>query len=138
LIIRRFINDNLSIEFITSDQLLKELNDNWDVLGPQFLDFNHTIPRDRHVETARLIKEHYLGTKPIDRHNAAQLVQMASDRFFVSDSIKVAQMQAKVNQNPVWYYYYSYRAVQSTSNVFTKNADNYGKLINFLQFHMEI
>jgi carboxylesterase type B len=116
---------------------LKELNDNWDVLGPQYLDFNHTIPRDKHVEIARLIKEHYLGTKPIDRYNTAQLVEMASDRFFKFDSEKAARMQAKVNQNPVWYYYYSYRAVHSTSNVFTHNTENYGKSINFPKVHME-
>ncbi|RLU21207.1 hypothetical protein DMN91_005580 [Ooceraea biroi] len=111
-------------EFIAMDDKLKELNDNWDVLGPQFLDFNYTIPREKHVETARLIRQHYLGTKPIDRHSTVELVQMAGDRFFVVDSEKAARMQAKMNKNPVWYYYYSYRAAQSLSSSLAGNTDN--------------
>nr|XP_012235013.1 PREDICTED: venom carboxylesterase-6-like [Linepithema humile] len=111
-------------EFIANEEALKQLNDNWDVLGPEFLDFNHTLPRERHVETARLIKQHYLGTKPIDTRSTKELVQMAGDRFFVVDSEKVARMQAKVNQNPVWYYYYSYNGAESLSTALSGYTTN--------------
>ncbi|XP_011705733.1 PREDICTED: venom carboxylesterase-6-like, partial [Wasmannia auropunctata] len=100
-------------EFINYDESLKQLNDNWDILGPDFLDFNYTIPKEKHVEIARLIKKHYFGAKPIDRQSTKELVQMTSDRLFLVDAEKAVRMQAKVNQNPVWYYYFSYRGAKS-------------------------
>ena len=107
------------------------MNDNWDVLGPDFLDFNYTIPREKQVETARLIKQHYFGTKPIDGRSTKELVQMAGDRFFVVDSEKVARLQAKVNQNPVWYYYYSYNGAESLSTSLSGYVthEHYGKSV---------
>ncbi|XP_020285973.1 venom carboxylesterase-6-like [Pseudomyrmex gracilis] len=113
-------------EFIAKEEALKQLNDNWKILAPDFLDFNYTIPREKHAETAHLIKKHYFGSKPIDRHSTKQLVQMASDRFFVTNSDKAARMQAKVNQNPVWYYYYSYEGAESLSFTFTHTREKYG------------
>jgi len=54
---------------------------------------------------------------------------MASDRFFYVDSEKAALMQAKVNQNPVWYSYFSYRGNQSLSEYMSGTTNNYGKSI---------
>lgn len=54
---------------------------------------------------------------------------MASDRFFVVDSEKAARMQAKVNQNPVWYYYFTYRGKQSLSDSVSGTTENYGESI---------
>ncbi|KYQ46763.1 Venom carboxylesterase-6 [Trachymyrmex zeteki] len=113
-------------EFISDDQKLKQLNDNWDILGPNFLDFNYTIPKEKHVEVAHLIKKHYFGTKSIDPQSVKELIQMASDRFFVVDGEKAARMQAKVNQNPVWFHYFSYRGEQSLSDSFSGTTINYG------------
>ncbi|GAB1859692.1 Carboxylic ester hydrolase [Camponotus japonicus] len=113
-------------EFIAANENLKQLNDNWDVLGPHFLDFNYTISKENHVEIARLIKEHYFDTKPINQTTIKQLIQMASDRFFVVDSEKAARMQAKVNQNPVWYSHFAYRGKQSFSDILSGTSENYG------------
>ncbi|XP_014477484.1 PREDICTED: venom carboxylesterase-6-like [Dinoponera quadriceps] len=114
-------------EFIYDDSYLKQLNDNWDVIGPEFLDFNYTIPREKHVETVRRVKKHYFGAKSIDRANTEALIKMAGDRFFVVDSEKAARMQARVNQNPVWYYYYSYKSMHSLSDILAgKKIDDYG------------
>ncbi|GAB1859689.1 Carboxylic ester hydrolase [Camponotus japonicus] len=113
-------------EFIAGNENLKQLNDNWDLLGPHFLDFNYTIPKEKQIEIARLIKKHYFDTKPIDQTTTKQLIQMASDRFFVVDSEKAARMQAKVNQNPVWYYYFTYRGKQSLSDSMSGTTKNYG------------
>ncbi|XP_011870237.1 PREDICTED: venom carboxylesterase-6-like isoform X2 [Vollenhovia emeryi] len=113
-------------EFIADDQNLRQLNDNWDILAPDYLDFNYTIPREKHVEIARLVKKHYFGTKPIDRQTTKELIQMSGDRFFVVDSEKAARMQATVNRSPVWYYYFSYRGAHSWSDYFTGATENYG------------
>ncbi|XP_072763917.1 juvenile hormone esterase [Anoplolepis gracilipes] len=113
-------------EFIVNDEALKYLNDNWDRLGPEFLDFNYTILQEKKIEVARFIKEHYFGTRAIDRTTTRQLVKMTGDRFFVIDSEKAARMQAKVNKNPVWYYYFSYRGQRSLSDVMSGTTENFG------------
>ncbi|KAL6255043.1 hypothetical protein P5V15_013376 [Pogonomyrmex californicus] len=113
-------------EFVADEQNLKYLNDNWDTLGPEFLDFNYTIPREKHIEIARLIKKHYFDAKSIDQSSTKELIQMAGDRFFVVDGEKAARMQAKVNKNPVWFYYFSYRGAQSLSNAMSGTTENYG------------
>ncbi|KYM93602.1 PREDICTED: venom carboxylesterase-6-like [Cyphomyrmex costatus] len=113
-------------EFIADDQNLKQLNDNWDILGPTYLDFNYTISKEKHIEIARLVKKHYFGTKPIDRQSTKELIQMSCDRFFVVDSEKAARIQAKVNKNPVWYYYFTYRGAQSLSDAYSGTTVNYG------------
>ncbi|KAG5320866.1 EST6 protein, partial [Acromyrmex heyeri] len=119
-------------EFISDDESLKQLNDNWDILGPNFLDFNYTIPKEKHVEIARLIKEHYFGTKSIDRQSVKELIQMASDRFFVVDGEKAARMQAKVNQNPVWFHYFNYRGEQSLSDSFSDTTHKYIYILHII------
>ncbi|KZC10653.1 Venom carboxylesterase-6 [Dufourea novaeangliae] len=113
-------------EFIAIPEALKRLDENWDLLAPHFLDYNYTLPKEKHVEVARLIKQHYIGTKKIDETTTKPLVQMAGDRFFTVDSQTAARMQAKVNTQPVWYYYYSYRAANSLSDCMSKTQNNYG------------
>ncbi|XP_078045163.1 juvenile hormone esterase [Augochlora pura] len=113
-------------EFIAIPEALKTLDENWDLLAPYFLDYNYTLPKDQHTKVARLIKQHYLGTKKIDETTTKLLVQMAGDRFFVVDSEKAARMQAKVNKQPVWYYYYSYRGATSLSDFMSGTRNNYG------------
>lgn len=52
------------------------------------------------------------------------------------DSEKAARMQAKVNQNPVWYYHFTYRGKQSLSDSMSGTTENYGKSI--VKFVLEI
>lgn len=113
-------------EFIAKPEALKKLESNWDLLAPHFLDYNYTIPKEKHVEVARLIKDHYFGSKKIDQTTTKPLIQVASDRFFIVGSEKAARLQASVNQQPVWYYYYTYRATESVSNAMSGTTTNYG------------
>lgn len=52
---------------------------------------------------------------------------MTGDRFFAVDSIKAASIQAKVNKQPVWYYYYTYRGAHSLSEFMSGTKENFGK-----------
>ncbi|KOC63849.1 Venom carboxylesterase-6 [Habropoda laboriosa] len=113
-------------EFIAKPEALKTLEENWELLAPHFLDYNYTLPKEKHIEVAKLIKNHYFGSKKIDSATLKPLIQVASDRFFVVDSEKVARMQAKVNKQPVWYYYYTYRGAQSLSDAMSGTTNNYG------------
>lgn len=105
---------------------MKNLNDNWDISCPILLDFNYTAPKEEHINISRLIRKHYVGTGAITKTNAKPLIKIASDRFFIYDSQKAARMQAEVNKNPVWYYYYSYRGAHSLTEVLSKSNDDYG------------
>ena len=123
-------NNNLSIvfsEFITNKQHLKHLDDNWDLVASYLLDYNYTLPKDEHRKIADQIKKHYLGLKSIDRLSTKPLTLMVGDRLFVVDAEKAAKMQAKSNESPVWFYYYSYRAAQSLSDVMSGTKENFGK-----------
>ncbi|KAL2720426.1 venom carboxylesterase-6-like [Vespula squamosa] len=113
-------------EFIADDKYLKELDENWNTIAPYFLDFNYTIPKEKHVETAKLIRNHYFGSKQINKTTIELLIQMAGDRFFVVDSMKAARIQAKINKQPVWYYYYTYRGTHSLSEVMSGSKENFG------------
>ncbi|XP_014477483.1 PREDICTED: venom carboxylesterase-6-like [Dinoponera quadriceps] len=112
--------------FINKVDTLNDLNNQWETICPILFDFKHTIPSEKHVEICRLIKEHYFGTGTINIENVKPLVEMAGDRFFIYDSEKAARMQAEVNQNPVWYYRYSYRGANSLTRILSNSDKNYG------------
>lgn len=112
--------------FFDKVDVMNNLNDHWDTLSPLLFNFNRTIPGEKLAETARRIRKHYLGTKTINKANYKPLVQIASHRYFFYDSVKAAKMQAKVNRNPVWYYYYSYRSNNSVTKLISKSDTNYG------------
>ena len=88
---------------------MKLLDENWDLIAPYFLDYNYTIPKEKHVEVARLIRNYYFESNKIDETTLKHLIDVASDRFFITDGEKAARMQAKVNRQPVWFYYYTYK-----------------------------
>lgn len=118
-------------EFIVKPEALKLLDENWDLLAPHFLDYNYTLPKEKHVEVARLIRKYYFESNKIDKTTVKHLIDVASDRFFVVDSQKAARMQAKVNRQPVWYYYYTYRGAHSISEAMSKTTNNYGIKFRF-------
>lgn len=113
-------------EFIADDERLKYVDENWNKLAPHLLDFNYTVPVEKHEEVAQTIRRHYFGTKSIDRSTVGQFVKALGDRTFVIDAEKAARMQAKVNKSPVWFFYFSYRGAHSLSEVATRTNVNYG------------
>lgn len=118
-------------EFIVKPEALKLLDENWDLLVPYFLDYNYTLPKEKHVEVARLIRNYYFESNKIDKTTVKHLIDVASDRFFIVDSQKAARMQAKVNRQPVWYYYYTYRGAHSISEAISGTTNNYGIKFKF-------
>ena len=103
------------------------MNSRWEEIAPHLLDYNYTIPKEKHAEVARLIKQHYIGSKPIDSSSIKAIVQMVGDRIFVVDEQKAAIMQAKANKSPVWFYLYSYRASDSLSDALSGTKRDFGK-----------
>ena len=56
---------------------------------------------------------------------------MVGDRIFSADAEKAARQQARANKNPVWFFYYSYRANGSLSDYMSKSKENLGTIILF-------
>ena len=111
------------------------MNNYWEHIAPHLLDYNFTVPSERHAEVARKIKTFYFGSQPICKETGDYLIQMIGDRLYVVDSEKGARLQAKVNKSPVLYYYYSYRAFTSLSDYFSRSRNDYGKFYSQIFFH---
>lgn len=118
-------------EFIAKPEALKLLDENWDLIAPYFLDYNYTIPKEKHVEVARLIRNYYFESNKIDETTLKHLIDVASDRFFITDGEKAARMQAKVNRQPVWFYYYTYKGAHSISEIMSGTSNKYGIKFRF-------
>lgn len=115
-------------EFVADKRLMKDLDENWELIAPHLLDFNYTIPKSDHVRVSREIRKHYLDSKRIERLTATPLIHMIGDRLFVVDAEKAARLQARVNKSPVRFYLFSYRGEHSLSDIFTHTKENFGKV----------
>ncbi|XP_043272746.1 venom carboxylesterase-6-like [Venturia canescens] len=113
-------------EFVADDELMKQLDENWDTVAPFLLDYNYTIPLEEHADLARKIRKHYLGEKRIDRTTVNDVIRMIGDRQFVVDAENAARRMAAANDKPVRFYRFSYRGEHSLSDAFTGNKKNYG------------
>lgn len=102
------------------------MNDNWDRILPHLLQFYYSIPKEDQASVAQRIRKHYFGEQQITPNNLMNLTHLNGDRIFVVDAEKAARAQARVSKNPVWFYYYSYRAVHSLSDMLSKKTENYG------------
>lgn len=110
-------------DFVEDDELLKELNDNWDDIAPYLLNYNDTVPLCEHKQLAEKIRKYYLGSKKIDRNTVTPLIQMLSDRSYGVGMATAVKLHAKVNKNPVWSYYYTYKIKEDLS--FTNKLGNF-------------
>lgn len=89
------------------------------------------------------IKEVYLGKEKFSKATVPQLLQMLSDRLFISPAARGAILNAKRNTQPVYLYKYSYRNVRSISQTFTNtksiygacHADDMSLVVNLSGFH---
>ncbi|XP_078045290.1 venom carboxylesterase-6 [Augochlora pura] len=113
-------------EFVADDDLLEQLNENWQDIAPYLLNYNDTIPLSQQKEVAEKIRKHYLGSKEICSSTVGSLIQMIGDRLSTVNFAKAARLQAKVNKSPVWTYYYSYRATRSGSETISNSSKNFG------------
>ncbi|XP_075977879.1 venom carboxylesterase-6-like [Anticarsia gemmatalis] len=106
--------------------LLEDLEANWEELAANIFEYNDTLPMSRRKEVAQAIKQHYLGGKPVSQETFPQLVEALSDRLFVADVGKFAQLHAAKTGQPTYVHQYSYRASTSLSNLMAHNDVNYG------------
>lgn len=110
--------------------MLTYLDENWDAMTPFMLMYNITQPLERHAEIAQAVRRHYIGENHKlmvnDPTTLWGLLAMKTDESFSIVAEKSARLQAAVTQNPVYSYYYDYRAAQSHSELLSKSKFDFG------------
>uniref|UniRef100_A0A1B6M112 Carboxylic ester hydrolase n=1 Tax=Graphocephala atropunctata TaxID=36148 RepID=A0A1B6M112_9HEMI len=112
--------------FITHNELLHELEENWNEISPYILDYNYTTSIYEKDNLSQRIKEFYLGNNTIDFDHRGDLLRMMSDRLFIVDIERGARLQAAATKSPVYFYEFTYRGKYSISNLFCSCRDNLG------------
>ncbi|XP_058793359.1 venom carboxylesterase-6-like [Phymastichus coffea] len=113
-------------DFINDDQLLNDLNNNWNTIAPHLLDYNFTIPLKDHANVSSKIRNYYFGSKTIGKDTIKELVDVVGDRLYKFNAYKAARLQAAKNKSPVLFMYYNYRAFTSLSDFYSNSTTNYG------------
>ncbi|KAM3957563.1 carboxyl/cholinesterase 7 [Aphomia sociella] len=106
--------------------ILPELESRWEQLASNIFEYNDTLPVHLRSSVAAKIKQHYLGGKPVSKDTFPQLVQALSDRLFVADVGRLAQVHALRSGQPVYVYRYSLRGSKSLSNLMAGDDNDYG------------
>lgn len=53
-------------EFLRKPEYLPFINQNWNLVGPNLLHYNRTLPMDKINDVSDMIRKHYIGNDPID------------------------------------------------------------------------
>ncbi|KAJ8722284.1 hypothetical protein PYW08_004686 [Mythimna loreyi] len=109
-----------------SPDLLQDLEANWNQLAANIFEYNDTLPLNLRNDVAAKIKQHYLGGKPVSQETYPQLIQALSDRLFVMDVGKTAQIHAAKSGQPTYVYRFAFRGATSLTALMAHNDVNYG------------
>lgn len=63
-------------EFIKNDNIINQLNDNWNDIAPFLLHFNNTIAPTKHIEVSEKIRKFYLGNDKINLKSFDKVIQV--------------------------------------------------------------
>lgn len=85
------------------------INKQWEKLAPYLLDFNYTLAASSWKNAAEEIKKFYVGKyEDISKDNFDTVINIFSDRIFLSGSESAVRLQAKVNKSPVYFYSFGF------------------------------
>ena len=112
--------------YLTDAHILGELESRWQELASNIFEYNDTLPLKLRPSVATKIKQHYLAGKPVSLSTYPQLIEALSDRLFVADVGRLAEIHAQKSGQPTYVYKYSYRGTTSLSNTMGRNNEDYG------------
>ncbi|XP_044585464.1 venom carboxylesterase-6-like [Cotesia glomerata] len=113
-------------EFAGDEELMKELDSNWDRIIPHLLEFNFTVPASEHQEMAQKIRDYYLGSRKVHKKSIMSVIHMVGDRLHAVDAEKAARIMAEANKSLVWFSLFSFRKPDSLSDLFIPSKPNLG------------
>lgn len=101
----------------------------WERIAPYMLHYVNSVPKSKHAAIANSAKKHYLGNKKFSTNKDAirALTHLGGDLQIVVDAVRATKLHATMYQSPVWSYFYSYRAAQSTSDSMSNSTENLGR-----------
>ncbi|ENN81813.1 hypothetical protein YQE_01818, partial [Dendroctonus ponderosae] len=100
-------------DFWADKQHLIDIDTKWNEIMPFILHYNESAPSDLKDEISQRIREHYLGSKQVNRQTYSTLVEILSDRLYISDIGKAAKLHNRASKSNVFVYSYNYRASKS-------------------------
>lgn len=103
---------HLFASFVLEDEeLLKEINDNWDVVAPNALLVEKALKCPQALKkVAEKLKELYLGNKPVSQETEDGFIDLYSDGLFFHPVYRAALETARRARKPqVYLYMYSHQ-----------------------------
>ncbi|XP_025192338.1 esterase E4-like isoform X2 [Melanaphis sacchari] len=95
--------------YITHEDHINKLNNNWNEYLPHLLDYNYTIPNEKlRNKVSQDIKKFYFGDQTLSKETISNLVEMISDRMFGYAISKAAQHISAKNTAPVYFHEFGY------------------------------
>ncbi|KAJ4451371.1 hypothetical protein ANN_02833 [Periplaneta americana] len=113
-------------DWISSDEILAELDGRFEELIPLILDFNYTVPSELKKEVVSKIRDFYLQGRPVSSLTIKGIIELVTDRIFLLNGVQSAKLQASVVKSPVYFYLFGYRGKHSFSEVMSGTKRNFG------------
>ncbi|KAF4517161.1 hypothetical protein B566_EDAN006460 [Ephemera danica] len=110
--------------FIACESELERLDQEFNFLVPHLLHFNFTVKPGTQDKVAQLVRKEYFGDKPVNDATVPQVIKMASDRLFMMDSQRSAELQSR--HSPVYFYLFDYRGATSLSDLMSDTTKDFG------------
>nr|AAX58712.1 pheromone-degrading enzyme 2 [Antheraea polyphemus] len=105
---------------------LDEIESQWSVVARDLFKYNDTLSSTLWSDVAAKIKEEYFGDETVSEDTFSQLVEALTDRLFIMDIGRLAEIHALKSGQATYVYKYSYRATTSLSNLLANNEEDYG------------
>lgn len=74
-------------EFIRKPEYLPFINENWDLVGPNLLHYNGTIPNNKIHEVSEMIRKHYIGNEPINEKSYKRFCDVSSLKYLLPEML---------------------------------------------------
>lgn len=74
-----FISDSfcLFVDYLADKKSFEDINTRWNELIPHILDYNYTVPNERHDEVSASIRKKYFNGKPVNEETYLALVNVS-------------------------------------------------------------
>ncbi|VVC27649.1 Hypothetical protein CINCED_3A001615 [Cinara cedri] len=112
-----------SAELVSLEEILMDMETNWNNVLPFLLDYNNTISDESlRPEIAQKIKSFYFGNNTVSVNTKSNVVQMTTDRMFKEPLARAAKLLASKNTSPVYFYEFGYKGKYTLTNKYSKTG----------------
>ncbi|KAF5292796.1 hypothetical protein FQA39_LY13841 [Lamprigera yunnana] len=93
---------------------LEEINERWDEIMPCALDYNDTASERDKIAIAQKIRKRYFKNESVTFNNTNKLIDLFTDRAFLTDAETAIRLHARISKSPVYYYRFNYKLKMKT------------------------